>query len=293
MALDFLGLLRRFGLKRAEPTTTPFQPIYFYNTLTQKKEEFRVLKLPEVRMYNCGPTVYDFAHIGNLFSYVFADTIKRVLIYNGLEVRQIINITDVGHLTGDNEGDADSGEDRIEKGAKREKKTAREITEMYTNAFLEDLRLLNIDVESITFPRATDHIAEQIAFIETLTEKSYTYKTSDGIYFDTSMFRDYGKLGNINIKGLEEGSRVAVNPEKRNSTDFALWKFSKPEEQRQQEWPSPWGIGFPGWHIECSAMSTKYLGKSFDIHTGGIDHIPVHHNNEIAQSEAATGKHYV
>ncbi len=288
MALDFFKNLiggRPHKTKKPEQS----RPIFFHNTLTSKKEQFEALRFPEVRMYNCGPTVYDYAHIGNLFSYMFADTLKRTLAYNGYEVEQVINITDVGHLVSDN----DEGEDKIEKGAKREGKSAKEITETYTRSFFEDLELLNIDVHSITFPRATEHIGEQIAFIESLEQKGYTYKTSDGIYFDTSKFPKYGKLGNINLKGLVEGARVSVNAEKKNATDFALWKLSKPEDKRQQEWDSPWGVGFPGWHIECSAMSIKYLGKSFDIHTGGVDHISVHHNNEIAQSESVTGKPFV
>ncbi len=240
-------------------------------------------------MYNCGPTVYSAPTIGNLRSYVFADTLRKVLEWNGYKVKQVINITDVGHLT----DDADAGEDKIEKKAAEEQKTAKEITDEYTKEFFEDLRRLNIPVAHIIFPRATDHIHEQIAFVKTLEEKGYTYKTSDGIYFDTPRFQDYGKLGGIDIKNLKEGARVEINAEKKNPTDFALWKFSKPEEKRQQEWESPWGKGFPGWHIECSAMSVKYLGKTFDIHTGGVDHIPVHHNNEIAQSEAATGRPFV
>jgi len=251
-----------------------------WNTLSGKKEEFEPLKEDLVGMYNCGPTVYNFAHIGNLRAYIFADTLRRTLELEQFKVKQVINITDVGHLT----GDTDSGEDKVEKEAKKEGKSAKEITDFYTESFFSDL-----DVK-IEFPKATDHIEEQIKLIQNLEEKGFIYKTSDGIYFDTKKFGDYGKLGNINLAGLEEGARVEANTEKKNSTDFALWKFSKPEERRQQEWDSPWGVGFPGWHIECSAMSMKYLGETFDIHTGGIDHIPVHHNNEIAQSEAATNK---
>lgn len=288
MALDFWRKI--FGThtsvqKENGEKTLPF-PIFFYNTRTLKKETFESLRPHEVRMYNCGPTVYDLPHLGNLAPYIFADTLRRVLEYNHFEVRQVVNITDVGHLV----GDGDSGEDKVELSAKKAHKRASEITETITNVFFEDLRALHIDVEKIIFPRATKHIQEQIAFIKSLDEKGYTYKTSDGIYFDTSKFKEYGKLGNVNLKGLEEGARIGVNREKKHPTDFALWKFSKPEDKRQQEWESPWGIGFPGWHIECSAMSIKYLGKSFDIHTGGVDHIPVHHNNEIAQSESVTGR---
>lgn len=259
-----------------------------HNTLTGEKEEFVPINASRVGMYNCGPTVYNYAHIGNLRAYVFADTIRRTLELNGYKVDQVINITDVGHLT----SDADSGEDKIEKATKREKKTAGEIAEFYTKEFLNDLADLNIETGGTRFPKATEHIPEQIALIQKLEKGGHTYKTTDGIYFDTSTFKDYGKLGNINLAGLKEGARVEANSEKRNITDFALWKFS-PEsatEKREQEWNSPWGVGFPGWHIECSAMSMKYLGETFDIHTGGIDHIPVHHNNEIAQSECATGK---
>lgn len=266
--------------------------IKFYNTLTNQTEEFKPRKESAVTMYNCGPTVYDFAHIGNLRAYIFGDSIKRVLRYNGYAVKQVINITDVGHLT----SDADEGEDKIESGAKREGVKVKDVVKKYTNAFFDDLKKLNIDTDSIIFPKATEHIGEQIAFIQTLDEKGYTYKTSDGIYFDTSLRPDYGKLGNIDIKGLKEGARVKKG-EKKHPTDFALWKFSPlPDdgrEKRQQEWDSPWGVGFPGWHIECSAMSMKHLGKQVDIHTGGVDHIPIHHNNEIAQTESVTGKQFV
>ncbi len=262
--------------------------IQFHNTLSGQKEEFKPINPGAVGMYNCGPTVYNYAHVGNLRSYVFADVLKRALKYNGFDVKQIINITDVGHLV----SDADTGEDKVEKASRESNKNPKEITEFYTTEFLKDLAALNIDTEGTLFPRATDHIKEQIDLINILQEKGFTYKTSDGVYFDTAKFSHYGKLGNIDIEGLKEGARIEANPEKRNITDFALWKFSKPEEKRLQEWDSPFGKGFPGWHIECSAMSMKYLGETFDIHTGGIDHIPIHHNNEIAQSESATGKKY-
>ncbi len=263
--------------------------IELYNTLTGKKEKFVPIHKEFVGMYHCGPTVYQYAHIGNMRSYVFADILRRTIEYNGLNVKQIINITDVGHLT----NDSDMGADKVEVEAKKEGKTAKEVTEFFTRAYLNDIASLNVKTDGTVFPRATDHIKEQIRMIQTLDEKGYAYQTSDGIYFDTSKFADYGKLGNIDLKGLVAGARVEANPEKRNPTDFALWKFSVPGESRQQEWPSPWGVGYPGWHIECSAMSMKYLGENFDVHTGGIDHIPVHHNNEIAQSEATTGKPYV
>ena len=237
-------------------------------------------------MYHCGPTVYNYAHIGNLRAYVFADILRRTFEHEGYQVNQVINITDVGHLV----SDADEGEDKMERGARREGKTAREIALFYEDAFMHDLELLNIRTNGTLFPRASEHIPEQIALIQKLEEKGVTYRTEDGIYFDTSKISDYGKLDRENIAGLKEGARIEKNAEKRNITDFALWKFSKPGEKRQQEWDSPWGKGFPGWHLECSAMAMKYLGETFDIHTGGIDHIQIHHTNEIAQSETATGK---
>lgn len=277
-----------FFKRKAQNSAAKHAELFLFNTLTKKKEGFTLPTGHEVKMYNCGPTVYNYAHIGNLRAYVFVDILRRTLESDGFSVKQIINITDVGHLT----GDADAGDDKIEQGAKKEGKSASEISEFYTKAFFDDLAKLNIETTDTNFPRATKHITEQIDLIKVLEKKSVTYKTSDGIYFDTSKFKDYGKLGEINLEGLDEGARIGVNKEKRNPTDFALWKFSKPEEKRQQEWSSPWGVGFPGWHIECSAMAMKYLGQTLDIHTGGIDHIPVHHNNEIAQSEAATGKQF-
>ena len=260
----------------------------FYNTLTRKKEEFKPIKPPGVGLYTCGPTVYNYAHIGNLRTYVFEDILKRVLTYNGYKVNHVMNITDVGHLT----SDADVGEDKMEKGARREGKSAWDIAKFYTQAFLKDLKELNI-LDSDKYPRATDHIEEQVDIIEKLEKKGFTYKTSDGVYFDTSRLKDYGKLAKLDIEHLKAGARIEVG-EKKSDTDFALWKFSPNPpaggEKRQMEWPSPWGVGFPGWHIECSAMATKYLGQPFDIHCGGVDHIPVHHTNEIAQSEAAFDK---
>ncbi|MCK9352270.1 MAG: cysteine--tRNA ligase [Candidatus Paceibacterota bacterium] len=262
--------------------------IKFYNTLTREKDEFKPLHEGAVGMYNCGPTVYHYAHIGNLRAYVFADILRKTLEYNGLLVTQIVNITDVGHLV----SDEDEGEDKMEKGAAREGKTAQDIAKFYTDSFYQDLAKLNIE-PAARYTKATEHIPEQIALIQKLEEKDFTYRTSDGIYFDTAKFPGYGKLARLDIAGLQEGARVEANEEKKHRTDFALWKFSKPDEKRQQEWESPWGIGFPGWHIECSAMSMKYLGETFDIHTGGIDHIPIHHTNEIAQAECATGKKFV
>jgi len=260
--------------------------IYFTNTLSGKKELFNPIKKGEVGMYHCGPTVYNRAHIGNIRAYILADTLRRSFEYQDFKVKQVINITDVGHLV----ADADEGEDKLEKAAKEKGENIQYIAQKYTDLFLDDLKKMNIKTKETLFPKASKHVPEQIELIKKLEGKGFTYSTSDGVYFDTSLFKDYGKLGNINLKGLEEGARVEKNPEKRNFTDFALWKFSKPEENRQQEWTSPWGIGFPGWHIECSAMAQKYLGETFDIHTSGVDHIPTHHNNEIAQSEGANEK---
>jgi cysteinyl-tRNA synthetase len=256
-----------------------------YNTLTREKEILQPSRPPKVGLYTCGPTVYNYAHIGNLRTYLFEDILKRVMVYNGLRVKHVMNITDVGHLT----GDRDMGEDKLETGARREGKSAWEIAEFYAEAFKADLRRLNI-LPPTLWCKATDTIADQIALIQILESKGYTYRTGDGIYFDTSRFADYAKLSHQNLEALQEGARVEKNPEKRHATDFALWKFSPPEIKRQMEWESPWGTGFPGWHIECSAMSMKYLGDMQDIHCGGTDHIDVHHTNEIAQSEAATGK---
>ncbi len=267
--------------------------IYLHNTLSGKKEEFRPISHDVVKMYSCGPTVYSEQHIGNMRPYVFVNVLYRTLKYNGYNVKQVMNITDVGHMSNDDIGGADTGEDKMEKAAKSSGTTAQEIAKKITEKFLFDLEQLSIDTSIIQIPRATEYISEQIAIIKTLEQKGYTYKISDGIYFDTRLFKDYGKLGNINIKGLMEGARVDVNEEKHNPTDFALWKFSNQNENRQQEWESPWGVGFPGWHIECSAMSRALLGTNIDIHTGGVDHIPIHHNNEIAQSECSTGKKFV
>ena len=256
-----------------------------YNTLTRTKSTFTSNRPPHVGLYTCGPTVYNYAHIGNLRTYLFEDILKRVLIYNGFKVKHVMNITDVGHLT----GDRDMGDDKLEEGARREGKSAWEIAEFYTEAFKADLNRLNILAPTL-WCKATDTIDDQIALIQTLESKGYTYRTPDGVYFDTSKFDDYAKLSHQNLEALQEGARVEKNPDKRNATDFALWKFSPSDVKRQMEWDSPWGIGFPGWHVECSAMSMKFLGDQLDIHCGGTDHISVHHTNEIAQSEAATGK---
>lgn len=259
--------------------------LHLYNSLTRTKELFKPLTPGQVGLYTCGPTVYNYAHIGNLRTYLFEDVLKRTLSYNGYDVKHVMNITDVGHLT----GDRDMGSDKLEEGARREGKSAWEIAAYYTEAFRKDIERLNILAPSI-WCKATDTISEQIDLIQTLDRKGFTYRTSDGVYFDTALFPGYTKLSHQNIEALQEGARVEINPEKRNATDFALWKFSPAGAKRQMEWNSPWGVGFPGWHIECSAMSMKYLGTQLDIHCGGTDHIDVHHTNEIAQSEAATGE---
>jgi cysteinyl-tRNA synthetase len=261
--------------------------LHLYNTLTRQKEEFVSIRPGEVGLYTCGPTVYNFAHIGNLRTYLFEDVLKRVLAYNGYRVTHVMNITDVGHLT----GDRDMGEDKMEKGAQREGRTAWDIAEFYTRAFKQDIARLNI-LEPSIWCKATDSIPEQIDLIRILEQKGFTYKTGDGIYFDTAKFPGYARLSSQNLDALQEGARVEKNPEKRNATDFALWKFSPVGAKRQMEWDAPWGVGFPGWHIECSAMSMQFLGEQLDIHCGGIDHVDIHHTNEIAQSEAATGKKF-
>lgn len=262
--------------------------IYLHNTKTRKDELFIPLKKDLVSLYSCGPTVYHYAHIGNLRAYIFADVLRRMFVDAEYTVNHIINITDVGHMV----GDGDDGQDKLEKGALREGKNVWEVAKMYTDAFFDDLTLLNIPKDAFTFPRATDHIREQIGLISALEIGGHTYTISDGVYFDTSTFPRYSEFAHLNIEGLKSGARVEENTEKKNITDFALWKFSPKNEHRQMEWDSPWGKGFPGWHIECSAMSMKYLGETFDIHTGGVDHIPVHHTNEIAQSECVTGTTY-
>ena len=258
-----------------------------YNTLTRQIEELQPLKAPHIGIYTCGPTVYDYAHVGHWFTYVRTDILIRGLKANGYQPEWVMNITDVGHLV----SDADDGEDKLEKGARREGKTAWQVAEFYEADFLKEMALLNITrPDHIT--RATEHIPQQIKLVQTLEEKGYTYIIDDGVYFDTSKFPSYGDFARLDIDELQAGARVEYNPQKKQATDFALWKFSPKESQRDMEWDSPWGKGFPGWHIECSAMSMEYLGPTLDIHTGGIDHIPVHHTNEIAQSEAATGQQF-
>lgn len=266
--------------------------LLLHNTLSGKLEVFEPLN-GVVKMYNCGPTPYDEQHIGNLFPPVVANVLRRTLEASGHKVHQVTNITDFGHLT----SDSDTGEDKMTLGLKREglamtMANMRTLAEKYAAIFFRDIGMLGIDTGTITFPRASDYIGEQIALIQTLKEKGYAYKTSDGVYFDTAKFAGYGKLGGINIGALKEGARVEANAEKRSPADFALWKLDT-KKDLALGWESPWGKGFPGWHIECTAMIFTLLGKQIDIHTGGIEHIPVHHNNEIAQAEAATGKQFV
>ena len=272
-----------------------------FNTLTRRKEPFTPLRAREkqVGIYTCGPTVYADAHIGNLRSYVFPDVLKKLLRRLGYRVTHVINITDVGHLT----SNEDTGEDKMERAARGEGLSAWDIAARHTERFIADLKRLNVELPTF-MPRATQFVRTEdlpgdvtlrhsmISLIQALEAKGVTYRTGDGIYFDTSRFPDYGKLARIKQEGLQEGARVEMGG-KRHKTDFALWKFSPPDARRQMEWDSPWGRGFPGWHIECSAMGMDYLGETFDIHTGGSDHIPVHHTNEIAQSEMATGNPFV
>ena len=254
-----------------------------YNTLTRQKEDFTPIHEGKAYMYSCGPTVYNYAHIGNLRTYIFMDLFRRTLKYDGYKLKGVMNITDVGHLL----SDGDTGEDKMQKASREQKKSPWEIAAYYTDVFFTDLKKLNIGKPEI-IPKATDHIQEMIDYVQKLVEKGYGYEIDDGIYFDIGKFPGYGKLSRLNLEEQQAGARVEVNSQKRHPADFALWKKAEPEHIMQ--WPSPWGMGYPGWHIECSAMSLKYLGMPFDIHTGGVDHIPVHHENEIAQNEALTGK---
>ena len=258
-----------------------------YNTLTRRKEEFQPQEKGKVKMYNCGPTVYDYAHIGNLYAFLFADILRRYLEYQGYEVRQIMNITDVGHLTADDVNQADSGQDKMLKAALREKKTPEEIANFYTEKFFEDLEKLNIK-KAAYYPRATAHISQIIKLIEVLLEKGLAYEKNGNVFYDVKKFKDYGKLSGKKIADLKTGARLEEHPDKRHPYDFALWL--KAPKNHLMKWESPWSLGYPGWHIECSAMSMEYLGETLDIHTGGEDHIFPHHENEIAQSEGATGK---
>lgn len=258
-----------------------------HNTLTRSTDQFTPRTNTTVTMYSCGPTVYNHLHIGNWASYIRWDVLARTLRQH-YALTWYMNITDVGHLV----SDADDGEDKLEKGARREGKTAWQVADFYTSDFLNGLRDLNISIPTSNLVKATDHITEQIALIQELEERGFTYVIDDGVYFDSTAFNNYGSMAKLDIHGLQGGARVDLG-QKKHATDFALWKFSPKNEQRDMEWDSPWGKGFPGWHIECSAMAMKYLGKTIDIHTGGIDHIPIHHTNEIAQSEAATDQQFV
>lgn len=259
-----------------------------YNTLTGKKEEIIPIEEGKIRLYTCGPTVYNYAHIGNLRTYVFEDALKKSMQYIGLKVKHVMNITDVGHL----ESDSDTGEDKMALGASREKKTVWEIARFYEEAFLKDCSLLNIARPTVVC-RATEHIEDMINFIKILEEKGFTYIANGNVYFSIEKYPDYNKLANLSMDELEAGSRVEVDPFKKNPLDFVLWFTNSKFSNQIMQWESPWGKGFPGWHIECSAMSMKYLGDRLDIHCGGIDHIPVHHTNEIAQSESAVGHKWV
>ncbi|MBP3596779.1 MAG: cysteine--tRNA ligase [Clostridia bacterium] len=254
-----------------------------YNTLTRKKEELKTIKLNEVGMYSCGPTVYDYAHIGNLRTYIFMDLLSKTLRKSGYKLNHVMNITDVGHLV----SDEDDGEDKMQKAANREKKSPYEIANFYIKVFLEDLEKLNIRKPDV-IARATEHIPEMIEYVKKIIDNGYGYETSSGIYFDISKLPEYGMLSGKNLEGEKAGARIEVDDEKKNSYDFAIWK--KAPENHIMQWESPWGMSFPGWHLECSAMSRKYLGEQFDIHTGGVDHIPIHHENEIAQSLGFSGK---
>ncbi len=278
------SIFSRLKAKKAPDTSLP---LHLYNTLGKEKQVFT---LPDnantVRMYNCGPTLYGRQHIGNLSMFVFADVLRRTLEYNGFAIKQVINFTDFGHLS----SDADDGDDKMTTGLKREKlsltmENMRKLAEKYAAVFLEDLTTLNIDTKKVIFPYASDHVQAQIALIQTLEEKGYAYQGEDGVYFDTQRFPHYGELGGVNTG--ESENRVAARTSKRHPNDFVLWKSSA---SKKLGWDSHWGRGFPGWHIECSGMARALLGEKIDIHTGGIEHIPIHHNNEIAQSECATGK---
>jgi len=282
--------MRLFSLFRSKKTAASFlPPLSLRNTLSGETIEFVPLSRGKVKMYNCGPTVYDRQHIGNLRPPVVFNVLRRMLNYWGYNVTQVTNLTDFGHLS----SDEDEGEDKMSAGLRREGmelslENMRSLAERYAEMYFNDVRSLGVDTEKVTYPRASDYIPEQIALIQTLIEKGYAYKTKSGVYFEVSRFPRYGKLGGINLSGLKKGARVKESAEKRGPHDFILWKSDK-----HLGWDSPWGKGFPGWHIECTAMIFKLLGRQIDIHTGGIEHIPVHHNNEIAQAESASGKRFV
>lgn len=259
-----------------------------YNTLSRKEEEFKEIETGKIKMYACGPTVYNFAHIGNLRTYVFEDILKKVLEYEGYDVTHMMNITDVGHL----QSDEDLGEDKMKIGAERENKSVLELARFYENSFIRDLKRLNVKLPDI-ITRATDHVQEMIDLIKRLEENGYTYIANGNVYFSIDKFKDYNKLANLNMEELRPGNRVEIDDFKKNPLDFVLWFVNSKYDNHILQWESPWGTGFPGWHIECSAMAIKYLGEYIDIHCGGVDHIPVHHTNEIAQSESALGHKWV
>lgn len=261
------------------------KPVQLYDTRRREVVPLQTIQPDYVRMYTCGPTVYGEPHIGNYRMYIFEDVLVKALRHMGYTVDRVMNITDVGHLV----SDADDGEDKMEKGARREGVTAWEVAKRYEQAFYAGLALLNLE-KPAKMIRATDTIAQQIQLIQTLEAKGYTYRTADGIYFDSATFSTYADFAHLDLAGLQAGARVAVQEGKRHSYDFALWKFSPPGSKRDMEWQSSWGVGFPGWHIECSAIAIDQLGPELDIHCGGVDHIPIHHTNEIAQSESATGR---
>lgn len=261
---------------------------YLYNTMTRNKEEFIPANKNKVGMYTCGPTVYNYAHIGNLRTYIFEDALKKSLEYVGYKVKHVMNVTDVGHL----QSDGDEGEDKMALGASREHKTVWEIAKFYEDAFFEDCKKLNVKRPTVVC-RATEHIEDMIKFVQKLEKRGYTYESNGNVYFEIDKFEDYTKLANLSIDELEAGSRIEIDPNKKNPLDFVLWFTNSKFSNQIMQWDSPWGRGFPGWHLECSTMSIKYLGENIDIHCGGIDHIPVHHTNEIAQSEAALGHKWV
>lgn len=261
---------------------------YLYNTMTRNKEEFIPANKNKVGMYTCGPTVYNYAHIGNLRTYIFEDALKKSLEYVGYKVKHVMNVTDVGHL----QSDGDEGEDKMALGASREHKTVWEIAKFYEDAFFEDCKKLNVKKPTVVC-RATEHIEDMIKFVQKLEKRGYTYESNGNVYFEIDKFEDYTKLANLSIDELEAGSRIEIDPNKKNPLDFVLWFTNSKFSNQIMQWDSPWGRGFPGWHLECSTMSIKYLGENIDIHCGGIDHIPVHHTNEIAQSEAALGHKWV
>jgi cysteinyl-tRNA synthetase len=277
------------GALSAKPKDSSLRPFSIYNSLSRSVEEFIPLDRDRVTYYSCGPTVYLRQHLGNMRSYIFADTLKRALQFNGYGVRHVMNITDVGHMT----SDADGGEDKVEKTARAEGRSPQEVARFYRDLFLADLRMLNVEMPDVICA-ASDHIADMIALIARILERGFAYVVPSGVYFDVAKYRGANRRGRLSRQSLDEqyaGQRLEHAPDKKSPHDFALWVLNQPAHLMQ--WDSPWGRGYPGWHIECSAMAMKYLGETIDIHSGGIDHIPIHHENEIAQSESATGKPFV